>query len=383
MPEKERRKPTRNTKSKPPPKPPPEFAGTTAANGHAAAPPPFTATPPPPAPPTPSERARLDAVTSGCTYASIQRQAQDWLIEGILPTADVVLVAGDTHSGKSTLFTSAAAHLSRGKSLVGGDDHGKLRSILYGREESASGAPLGRLQCENADLSYITAGDLRADGQPGPPLMLPDHERKLAERVELLRASLVVIDPLVSYMAPGLSAMDGSAVRAVLECLQAVARRTGACVATVAHLRKSREGTVWDWVSGTKEWVNVCRFVCTLGRDPRSAARRIIAMPKSPQGDGIPPTLYTLEKVPPGVQFRLGARAAIDADDMHGEPEDRVSRSAREQCRQYLRAMLACKLGLSVSTLRRAALDLGVTSHFVGSAGQQHWVWRRPEEWPE
>ncbi len=94
--------------------------------------------------------------------------------------------------------------------------------------------------------------------------------------------------------------------------------------------------------------------------------------------------------------FILGKAVNADLQDLVGENESKVDRSAREQARLFLRALLdhesqeqtrlvllAQQNGISWSTVRRAALDLAIESRFEGAYGSQKWIWHKPQVWPD
>jgi len=225
---------------------------------------------------------------------------------------------------------------------------------------------------------------------------LPDALSQLRQRIVDTRAALVVIDPLTSLLARGVSPLDGQDVRSVVCPLQALARELGIVVLITLNNRKSTGGPASDWVSGSKEWWNVPRHILCMARDPKRPNHGIIAVGKQSRG-GRRPSLSVRFDQENGVdQMVIVGDSDATARDLGREPEDDLGRSARELAQAYLRRCLddgderASRLlseseaaGFSRHTLDRAAHDMGVRREFRSANGERAWWWCRPENWPK
>ena len=221
---------------------------------------------------------------------------------------------------------------------------------------------------------------------------LPHCRDRLADQVERFGADLLVLDPVSSYLADGLSENDGTAVRAVLEALAWIAERTGACVVGVRHPGKASENVM----VGSREWNAVPRSVVELVNDQGPPARRILRHYKDSLGQDFPPRCFELvgdqgkAKV-----FTLADTIEASAAALAKEVPDRHERGKIEQAVAGLRDLLAegemeasavFKWGenekLAERTMRYAAERLGVIIRREGKGKGHRSLWSLPPASP-
>lgn len=323
------------------------------------------------------------------------RRPLEWLIPGQIPMGRLTLLVGDTGVGKSTYLASLIAYVTAGVVMAGAGGRPLSRVLHYVAEEDVEGETLDRVEAAGADLSRWVIGDRLPDGRPAPPPHLPDRLAVLEERLVACRATLLILDPLTSYLSPGISVLDGQHVRGVLEPLQALTMRLGISTCITLHNRKSKQGGCLDWIAGSREWSQVPRQILAFGRDPRGGDGYVIAVAKQSRGRPGPAIGYRIMDQGSGPRLVLGDTIGLTAQDLGVEMEDDLERDARGDAQAYLRDVLdveearadmilarCSQAGISPRTLARAKRDMGVTSHLIGAAGDRHWVWRRPEKWP-
>lgn len=327
--------------------------------------------------------------------SQLTRRETSWLVPGLIPADELTLVCGDQGSGKTSLYAALMAQVTRGVMFGGGERRAPGHCVYLGKESDLHGRVLDLLDAADVDMDRVTCADLMAGDRDAPPCHLPDRLPQLDAIVQGEGASLLIIDPVKSYLSPGVSDIDGQAVRAVLEGLQSIARKRGCTTVGTAHFRKSTAGRPSDWIAGSREWSQVPRHLIALGRDPRDQDRRLLAVLKAIAGKESASRTFTLRDHPPAVRFVLGSECGVSASDMGAALDTEVDRMTRADARTYLRTVLdageksassllenAEKAGIKKHTLQRAKIDLGVISALVGNAGEQYWVWRRPETWP-
>lgn len=363
---------------------------------------------PPPAPPTPLPAPAAnghvlsppDPSLRWLTASRVHRSPIEWLIPGLIPRGRCTAVVGASGAGKSTLYaTLIAVHVrgcahrtfgSAAAACVPG------RAILYTPEGADSEETQGRLVAAGADLDRVILGDLAADGRRLGTLRLPDELAVTVGRWRLAGVGLVILDPILTYLAPGISPMDGQGVRALLEALDEVAQGSGMTICYTVHLRKSREGSPLDWVAGASAWHQVPRHVVAMGRDPQDLTRRVILAAKhSTSADAVSRTYEITDEGGYG-RFWLGGDCTVTAEDLGRAVGEDYERDALVEAREYLRdalgeeerrvrdLMVAGKgMGISDRTMRRAKVQLGITHAHMGRMPDRHVVWRRPEQWPQ
>ncbi len=327
--------------------------------------------------------------------SQLVRRETEWAVPGLIPMHELTLVCGDTGAGKSTFYAWLMSQWTRGDWCESGERSGPHHVIYLGRESDLHGRMYDLWESADVDLSRVTCADLLTGDREAPALHFPERLAQLERIIAGERASLLVIDPVKSYLSPGVSDLDGLMVRGVLEGLQLLARKVGCTMVGTAHFRKSQAGRPADWIAGSREWSQVPRHLVALGRDPRNDQYRLIAVLKAIAGKEPPSRSFALVERGNAVRFTLGPACGVSANDMGAQVDTEVDRMTRNDARLYLRAVLADgeksassllenaeKSGIKKHTLQRAKLDLNIESALVGSAGEQYWVWRRPETWP-
>lgn len=330
------------------------------------------------------------------TYATLCPEPLEWILPGLIPRGELVLLAGPSECGKSTFISSVISYVTGGVSVLGAPFAAPSTSILYALEESATGAPLERLVAAGADLSRVVSGDRLPDGRTAPLPYLPDGLPALRRRIADCRASLVCLDPLTSMLVSGTNVNDGQHVRSVLVPLQELCRTMGLTVLFTLNYRKATTGDASNWVSGSKDWWNVPRHILAFGRDPGRSDRYVCAVGKQSRGKKRESISYRITEVRGGGWWEPLGASATTAHDLGCDLEDDLGRSARQLARDYLKQvldgedqkvsklLLECQgAGFSVHTLERAAADLGVRKEFRATTTERAWWWCRPAMWPE
>lgn len=318
-----------------------------------------------------------------------------WYWEGYLPIGTLTIIEGRKGSGKSTVAAAIAASVSGGPKLTKGKHEKPSRVCWLSNEEDYETCILPRLASAGAKLeriSYPTSTE-----RPGEPrrVLLPSDAAMLSDYVTQEGITLLVLDPLSSFVDSSLSLHDEQSTRACLEPLSIMARRSGCSVLMIRHVRKSSHGPALDQGLGSVAIGNVARVVLRTYRDEHNPDQHYLACVAT-NATAMPPTLMFSVR-----SHGAGARAVWDgttertAEDLAESQGDAAERSAMDDAKRFLVLLLektavevsvikaqSEKMGISPRTLRRAKIALSVTSeHVVGDAGQ-HWAWQRPEVWP-
>jgi putative DNA primase/helicase len=348
-----------------------------------AAPPPNGVHPPLPAPPSPPVPPSPWLAASLVTAAPVE-----WIVPGLIPRGQLTLVVGQADVGKSTLYASLIAWCTGapvGDPMPYGHPPG--RAVLYSPESSAPRETIGRLQSAGADLERVALGDLHASGGRARRLSLPDCVGAAAEQWREARVSMVVIDPIASYLSAGISPMDGQHVRSVLEPLCDVAERESITILCTCHYRKAREGTPLDWVAGAAAWTQVPRHVVALGVDPERPSQRVMVAAKYSGGAARMSRSYEIVDTNGYGRVVIGDVVGTTAADL-GRQLESEDRDALEDASAFLTQILsdgeqrqteimsrARMHSIAPRTLYRAKGRLGVRSQHRGVQPDRHLVW--------
>lgn len=350
--------------------------------------------PPRLAAPASAELPRLDQVLEAAERkgvwsvpaAEIAPVTVEWLWPKRIPRSTLTLLAGDPGLGKSLLTIDLAARLSRG-------EFGKPGVALIATAEDLPAATVvPRLTAAGAELSRvrIVSGLER----------LPRDVAALTRDVQQAGASLVVVDPLMAFLAPGdVDAYKDQSIRVALAQLQQMAELSGAAVVLVAHLNKGLEVDPLRRIAGSVGLQGAPRSILLLARDPGDAegergSQRVLAHVKSSLGEQEPSLGYTIESLTlsSGIETaRIVVRGpcSYGAGDLLTAPQE--PGSAIAEATQLLRVELAeepkaarllfaaaDEVGVSRETLKRAKQRLGVKS--VKLAFHGGWAWTLPSK---
>lgn len=215
-------------------------------------------------------------------------KALNWTVKGILPRAALVVLFGDSGSGKTFVTLQLAAAVARGIPWRGR----KVRQgrVVYVCAEGRHGfAMRGAAYAVHAEVPWADVPlDVIADA---PNLMLKDDALALAKAIG--KADLVVVDTLAQSM-PGGNENAGEDVGRVLAHCQGLHRATGATVLLVHHSGK-------DATKGARGWSGLRAAADAELEVIRTPTGRMLRTGKEKDGPDDIEFGFALEVVPLGV----------------------------------------------------------------------------------
>lgn len=178
----------------------------------------------------------------------IKRPHPGWLIKGVLPKADLVVLYGESGSGKSFIVTDIALAMARGVAWRG------LRTracrVLYVVAEGGGGY-VSRLQAYAAhhqvDLGNLPFGILHA----APNLTKPEDVAAVVASVKAWGGADVVIVDTFAQVTAGANENAGEDMGLALANARAIGRAAGGTVILVHHAGKDATRGARGW-SGIK-----------------------------------------------------------------------------------------------------------------------------------
>jgi hypothetical protein len=335
-------------------------------------------------------RALLSANTSRprpVLMSDVKSEKVSWLWHGWIPFGKLSILAGNPGLGKSNLMIDIASRVSRGRSMpfreVATNDPAGV--LILSAEDSLSDTIKPRLETADADLKRVRAYKL--DDLPD----LLTNTDWLEQDITECGASLVVIDPLMSFVPVKLDSHKDQHIRSLLSPIASVADRTGSAIVFVHHLNKTNGGPAVYRASGSIGIVGAARSAILLDADPGDPSRRILAHMKG-----------NLCKPPQSIRFHIeadegeqhprisweGIAEEHTADTLLQSPADTSEeRSQRANAEEFLLETLADgpvhskdlpKLakdaGLTWRTVERALKSIGAKRRRVGGTGADgHW----------
>ena len=222
---------------------------------------------------------------------------------------------------------------------------------------------------------------------------------------DMSEVKLLVIDPISAYLTSDkggrVSQNSGCDVRAIQTRLAAFAVKNDLAVLTVSHLNKTGGTKAINRITGSLEWVAAVRAMFLVTEEPKTGGRLLLPVKNNLAQDSIGYAFRIEEKVvadgmPTSAVVWRDDPVTMTADEALASPSAGPKRQpALAEAEDFLRLLLrdgpmpskelqreAAEAGVSVSSLRRAAHNLGVKKIRVeGYADKGHWVWKLPDQW--
>jgi putative DNA primase/helicase len=294
----------------------------------------------------------------------------------------VTILGGPAGVGKSTFLARLVAQVTSRNAILDSDRFPARNAGWYTAEEVPSTMVRPRLRSAAADLARVFMPGYSLGGYLTHRLALPFDIQLLRATIQAERLSLVVIDPVTSFLGDECDPMNASNVRQLLEALEALAATTGTTIVCTLHDRKGSQGPSIGRFAGSAAWTQTPRTVIRLGIDPWVDGRYVMASEKcslGPKLDSRP--VFTIGKECDLTTSEIGglARGTGDRDALADAINFLKSEiSAGEQKTKDLQVR-AQESGLSWITVRRAKEQLGVVTARIPYQGTHYSVWRIPD----
>ena len=322
--------------------------------------------------------------------ADAARERVSWLWPGRIPRGKLTVFDGDPGLAKSTVALDVAARLTTGRAMPGeaAATVPPMAVLVLSAEDGVGDTIRPRLEAAGADLERVHVLERVDDRLP----TLPDDVAVIREQVKHLDVGLVVLDPLMAFLAGRVDSHRDQDVRGALAQVADLAAGTGAAVLAIRHLNKGASGNALYRGGGSIAIIGAARSGLAVAKDPEDPERRILASTKSNLGP--PPASLVYELVADDalgvarVEW-LGASLLSAADLLGVAAQDSKSGAAED----FLRALLASgpvsssevekqakAAGISPRTVWRAKQRLGVRAHRIGFGSVGVWYWELPDD---
>jgi hypothetical protein len=322
--------------------------------------------------------------------SDLEPQPVDWLWPGRLALGKLAILDGDPGLGKSLVTLDLCARLSTGRPFPDGSaGPGAGTAIVVNGEDNDRDTTRPRLQALGADLERVF---VFRRANTAVPLCLPEHTALLDEALARTGARLLVIDPIMAFLGPGVLAGNDPSVRRALLPLAQLAERYGCVILLVRHLNKAFGGRALYRGAGSLAFLSACRSGWLIAPDPQQPERRVLAQVKNnlaPPQPSLAFTVLTPADTPPVLSW-LGP-TALTADAVLAGPAAGPAPGPRQRAREFLAHVLAegprtpreiwgeaRAAGLAERTLHRARKDLDIRSVRVEAEGRPVCYWLLP-----
>lgn len=330
--------------------------------------------------------------------STVERERLQWLWPGYIALGKEGMLVGDADQGKSTITCDLAARVTRGDLMP--DESTGLRTpygvVMLVSEDGYADTVRPRLEAAGADLDrvYFVKATL-PDGWEDT-LTLPDDIEGLREAITKCDAKLIIVDPVIAFLGDKVDSYSNHQIRRAMRPLHVLAQETGVAVLGISHPSRGRgNGNPLDFSGGSLGFVQSARnaalvhkdpdedggFVlasikCNLGIKPESLSYRIVpwaedeAVGRIEWGESAP---YTAAQLLAGKSADDNPDAVITARNLI---RAKMGPGSVVPAKDMLEA--AAANNVSKSALRRARVDLKVTTHKDGLTGG--WEWHYPED---
>ena len=197
-----------------------------------------------------------------------ERKPTPWLIKGVLPKADLVLLYGASGAGKSFVALDMAVAISRGEDWFG-NRTGKCRGLIIAAEGAGGYGKRIRALCQTQglDVEDIDVGLLSV----APNVLLEDDITQLIASVNAVGEVGFVIVDTFAQVTPGSNENSGEDMGKALGHLRTLSEITKATVMPVHHAGKDLSRGLRGW-SGLHAAADA---VIEVTRDEANNARAI------------------------------------------------------------------------------------------------------------
>ncbi len=326
--------------------------------------------------------------------ADIAPTSVSWLWEPYLARGKLAILDGDPEAGKSIATIDIAARISRGSPMPDGVMPGRSGTVLLlCAEDEGPDTIQPRVAAAGADAVRVRVVSALGLGLERFP-QFPADLTALAESIREHDAALVIIDPMMAFFPPEVSANNDQSIRKALTPMAALAAETGAAILFVRHLRKSGGPNAIYRGAGSIGIMGAMRTGLMISRHPDDQELRVMAQTKSNIGPIGPSFAFRLERNEITKQAFVDwtGRLDLSAQDLcGGGAPARAGRVARDRATEWLRQFLADgprrtvdvqlaanAAGFASRTLDRAKEALRVRSEAVREGDKTVWWWRDP-----
>jgi hypothetical protein len=239
-------------------------------------------------PPKPKTRRRFEVIP---VAEFAKGAAPTWIVKGVLPRAELIVLYGASMSGKSFIALDLAGAVARGMPWRG--RRVKQGRVVYVAAEGAGGFRT-RLNAyalaNNLDLDSLDLGVVKA----APNLMVKDDALELSKEILMGGpVSLVIFDTFAQVM-PGANENAGEDVGKALQHCKGVHKATGATVVLVHHSGK-------DSAKGARGWSGLQAAADAELEVSSTPSGRLLRSTKQKDGEAGLEWGFTLGVVPVGV----------------------------------------------------------------------------------
>lgn len=201
------------------------------------------------------------------TLEDIPQEKAEWLERGYIPAKSITILCGTGGVGKTTLWCSLAAAVSRGEAtfLTSSIDIGQFRQnrtvLFFSAEDSVSVVLSERLRKAHAVMKNIRCLDVSDERFKD----IKFSSLKMEKLIDKYRPALCIFDPIQAFIDKRVKMSDRNAMRQEIEPLIKLGQKYGTTFLIVMHTNKQKN--VWgrQRMADSADIWDVARSVLMVG----------------------------------------------------------------------------------------------------------------------
>jgi RecA-family ATPase len=334
--------------------------------------------------------------------SEVKPRRVSWIWQRRIPRGKLTVVAGDAGEGKTTVIIDIIARLSRGRKLpfssTGCPSGEPMKCLIMSAEDDPADTLVPRLIAAKADcdnVEFIT-GITSENGEA--LLTLPQDIGQLRSKVLESGAGFLLVDPCNAFLDGKTDSYKDSDIRRVLAPLSRLAEETSISIVLVFHLTKAPGGRALNRIVGSVGIGAAARSVLIIAPNPENEEERVLAVSKMSNAAIAPSLIFQIEGSGPyaAAKAKWIRRTHFTADQLvanhiRGEGSalseaetvllDLLNGAGGEMPAEKIRVE-ATAANISLATLQRAKVSLGVKSRKAGADQGNIWLWALPKQDP-
>lgn len=286
----------------------------------------------------------------------------EWLIPGYMPRGAVTILGGDGGAGKTALWCDIAAAITAGNlSVLEKQDanpfFGKRPEecgtvIFFSAEDSVPRVLLRRLKQAGADPSRIKF--IEAGKESFSRIKFDSQE--LLQIVAQERPTLVIFDPLQSFIPPAADMAKRNTMRQCMTPLLGMGEEYGTTFLVICHTNKRIQASGRQRFADSADIWDIARSALIAGSTGEEQIR-YISQEKSNYGELSPTILYRIQG---GCVQYVGTTEKRDADFIGAREQNRPT-PARDEAKQAILETLKSAGELPAQELNETIKALGIS----------------------
>ena len=278
----------------------------------------------------------------GVLASEVKPEHVEWLWVGRIPLGKITIMDGDPGLGKSALTLDIAARITTGSPMPDGSPGVDGGVVILNAEDDEADTIVPRLNAMSADLTRVRILKMLrgSDGERQPEI--PGDLTAIERAVKSVDAKLIIIDPLMAFLASTTNSFRDQDIRRALAPLATMSQRARAAALVVRHLNKNTQGNALYRGGGSIGIIGAARSGLLVAHDPddETGNSRILAPTKSNLGPTATSLCYSIQPHRMSIKVSWSGESAHHAAALLAVPGGEEGRTAIDEACEFLRTIL-------------------------------------------